>query len=395
LQLHRLRDGGVACQRPFTIQDAVNQVSQTGGTVCLGPGQYALRAPVQLTNVRSVRIRGQGPATVIAASGAAFVLRNCVAVGIESLAILSLGQQPAISVQTVFGMVLRQLVLAVLNTADTRGSAIALQGLAAASIAENAVFATVGILANDPTAPRAEGDDQAPFLLAAALAVDDNIFWCRQRAIALDGSVLHLLNTRIAGNDALACAQVALSALGMGLPGASIAVCRNSFSIPGSGIRCAVGGAWIGENKLVNTASARTDVSTGIALATGLDKSGLAQCQILANQIDGFGLAGIVIGAPVRDLIVKPLNIIEIAATASCRPTTPMPAPCRSRTTTCATSTPPRGGGGDRGGHRRDARRIGDHCRQHDPRAGVRRCIVFCGPASAFGVERARIPATR
>lgn len=295
----------------FTIQDAVNQVSQTGGTVCLGPGQYALRAPVQLTNARSIRIRGQGPATVIAASGGAFVLRNCVAVGIEDLAILSLGQQPAISVQTVFGMVLRQLVLAVLNTADTRGSAIALQGLVgAASIAENAIFASVGILANDPTAPRAEGDDQSPFLFAAALAVDDNILWCRQRAIALDGNVMHLLNTRIAGNDALTCTQVALSALGVGLPGASIAVCRNSLSIAGSGIRCAVGGAWIGENKLVNTASSRADLSTGIALATGLGKSGSAQCQILANQIDGFGLAGIVIGAPVRDLIIK-LNIIE------------------------------------------------------------------------------------
>jgi hypothetical protein len=295
----------------FTIQDAVNQASQTGGTVCVGPGQYALKAPVQLTGVRSVRIRGQGPATVIAASGGGFVLKNCFAVGIENLAILALGRQPAISVQTVFGVVLRQLVVAVLNTGDSLGSAIALQGLVgAASIAENAVFAPVGILANDPTAPRAEGDDPTAFLLAAALAVDDNIFWCRQRAIALDGSVMHLLNTRITGNDVLACTQVAVSALGMGLPGASMVVCRNSFSIAGSGIRCSVDGAWIGENKLVNTANAGVDLSTAIALATGLDKNGSDQCQILANQIDGFGLAGIVIGAPVRNLIIK-LNIIE------------------------------------------------------------------------------------
>lgn len=295
----------------FTIQDAVNQASQTGGTVCLGPGQYALQAPVQLTNLRSVRIRGQGPATVIAASSGGFVIRNCMAVGIENLAILTLGQQPGISVQTAFGVTLRQLVMAMFSTGDTLASAIALQGLiAGASIAENAIFGPVGILANDPTAPRPEGEEQPPFLLAAALAIDDNIFWCRQRAIALDGRVLHLLNTRITGNDAVTCTQVAVSALGMGLRGTSMAICRNSLSVTNSGIRCAVDGAWIGENKLLNTTNARTDLSTGISLVSGLDKNGSDQGQVLANQIAGFGLAGIAIAAPVRDLIIK-LNIIE------------------------------------------------------------------------------------
>jgi hypothetical protein len=289
----------------FTIQDAVYEASQTGGTVCIGPGQYPLRAPVRLIGVRSVRIRGQGPASVIvAAAGGAFLIKNCVGVGIENLAILSLGRQPAVSVQTAFGLVLRQLAMAVLD-----GSAVSLHGVvAAASIRENAIFASVGILANDPTAPRDKGDDPTPFLLAAALAVDDNFFWCRKQAIVLDGSVMHLLHTEITGNEALACAQIAVSATGMGLAGASIAICRNSFSIAGSGIRCAVDGVWISDNKLVNTAS--DDLAIAIALTAGLDKNGADQCQILANQISGFGLAGIVIAAPVRELIVK-LNIIE------------------------------------------------------------------------------------
>ncbi|MFO1161124.1 MAG: DUF6519 domain-containing protein [Reyranellaceae bacterium] len=295
----------------FTIQDAVSQVSQTGGTVCLGPGQYALAQPVQLNGTRAVTIRGQGPATLIAAAGGAFVLRNCIALGIEDLAILSLGRQPAISIQTALGVVLRHLVMAVLDTNDGRGSAIALQGVVAgASITENAIFATTAILANDPAVPRGDGDDQTVFLVAAALAICDNVLWCRQRAVALDGNVLHLLDTRITGNDAIVCAQIALSALGMGLTGTSITISRNNCFISGGGVRCAVDGAWIGENKLVNTAAARTDTTVGISLATGLDKSGSEQCQVLANQIEGFGLAGIVIGAPVRDLIVK-LNIIE------------------------------------------------------------------------------------
>jgi len=293
----------------FTIQDAVTQASQTGGVVCIGPGQYALREPVRLAGVRSVQVRGQGPATLIVASGGAFLIKNCAGVSIENLAILSLGGQPAVSVQTAFGLVLRQLAVAVLETANARGSAISLQGVvAAASIRECAVFASVGVLANDPTAPRDEGDDPTPFLLAAALAIDGNVLWCRQRAIAFDGAVMHLLNTTITDNDALACAQIAISATGMGLAGASMAICRNSFSIAGSGIRCAVDGAWIGDNKLVNIAG--KDLTIAVALTTGLDKNGADQCQILANQISGFGLAGVVIGAPVRDLIIK-LNIIE------------------------------------------------------------------------------------
>jgi Family of unknown function (DUF6519) len=293
----------------FTIQDAVNQVSQTGGIVCIGPGQFALREPVRLKGVRSIRIRGQGPASILVGAGSAFIIKNCAAVVIENLSVVSLGRQPAISVETVFGLALQQLVIAVLETNDSRGSAISLQGLVtAASIKENAILASVGILANDPTAPQDEGDDQTSFLLAAALAIDDNIYWCRKQAIVLDGNVLHLLNTRIAGNHVLTCTEVSVSALGMGLPGSSIAICRNAFSIAGGGIRCALDGAWIADNKLTNTTS--DDTAIGIALTTGLDRNGSDQCQLLANQISGFGLAGIVIGAPVRNLIVK-LNIIE------------------------------------------------------------------------------------
>ena len=64
-------------------------------------------------------------------------------------------------------------------------------------------------------------------------------------------------------------------------------------------------------NKIVESgqrANQRNDV--GIALRTGLDPTGADQCQILANQISGFGLAGIAIFFPARDLIVK-LNIVE------------------------------------------------------------------------------------
>ena len=298
----------------FTIQDAVNQVGNGGGTVCLGPGQYPLREPVRLVNARSLRIRGQGPGTVLlSGGGGAIALQTCVAVAIENLAILSLGKQSAITVNTALGLSLRQLVLALPGTGAT-ASAISLQGVVlGASIRENLIVAPVAILANDPAAvPPVGADAGVAFLLTGALTIQDNLLSCQNQAIMLTGTVLHLLSTRITGNEILGCADVAISALGLGAAGSSMSISRNSLGITGNGIRCGVNGVLIEGNKLVNSAvdGFKPRTGTGIALAAGLGKNGTDQCQILANQLSGFATAGIAIGAPVRDLIVK-LNIIE------------------------------------------------------------------------------------
>ena len=293
----------------FTIQDAVNQVAQTGGTVCLGVGQYALAAPVQVVGARAVRIAGQGAATLIATAGTAFALRNGVAIGIERLAILSLGRQPAIAVDTAIGLTLRQLVIAVLETNDGRAAAIALSGVVAfAVIEQNGILASTGILANDPTAPVQAppgANVSPPFLLAASLRIRDNALWCRRQGIVLDGRVIHLLETQLDGNDGIGCSVVGISALGAGLPGATVAIDRNTLSLTGAGIRCALRSAAITGNVVVSTATGDAARTAGIALPPGLDRGGIDLAQLLANQVSGFGLAGIVIGTPVRDLLVK------------------------------------------------------------------------------------------
>ncbi|MGZ8388743.1 MAG: right-handed parallel beta-helix repeat-containing protein, partial [Rhodoplanes sp.] len=298
----------------FTIQDAVNQVRETGGTVCLGPGQYAVAEPVRMVGARSVRIRGQGPGTIVAGPGGVFALQDCFAVAIENLAIISLGREAAVSIRTAIGLSLRQLVIAVPG-ADAKGSAIALQGVvAAARISENAIFARLGIVANDPAAvPPAGEDESEPSLLASALAIEDNVLFCEREAVALNGPVLHVLNTSVIRNEVLGCAEVAISALGLGTPASSIAISANSFAITGHGIRCGLGGAWIEGNKIVNSPTGRRDPkegTIGIAMVAGLDRNGADQRQILSNQLSGFASAGIEIDTPVRELIVK-LNIIE------------------------------------------------------------------------------------
>ena len=104
--------------------------------------------------------------------------------------------QPAISVETAIGLGLRELVIAVLDTNDGRASAISLARRGGgASISENAIFASTGILANDPAAAPGKATGQR-FLLTAALGIEDNIFWCSRQAITLDGKVMHFLDTQ-------------------------------------------------------------------------------------------------------------------------------------------------------------------------------------------------------
>lgn len=289
----------------LTIQDAVDAVRETGGTVCIGPGQYALAEPVRLDGVRAVRIRGQGPATLIATPGGAFALRDCEAVAIEDLAVLSLADLPAIGVETALGLTLRRLLLFVAPDRDRRSAAISLGGVVAgATIAENAILAETGILANDPSLPR---EDES-FLLTAGLRIVDNALWCSRMAIALDEGAYRLLDTRIAGNDVLACAENAISATGFGLPGSALTVSRNPLAVAGPGLRLSGEGLLVEGNQLVRRGE--EGAPDGIVLVPGAGRIGAARAQILSNQIVGFGGTGILVDGPVRDLIVK-LNILE------------------------------------------------------------------------------------
>ena len=99
---------------------------------------------------------------------------------------MSLGKQATVSVRTAIGLILRRLAIAVVSE-DAIGSAVALTGVvAAATIHESAVFAKVGIMANDPAAaPPFDEDTGEPFLLAAALSIEENVLFCARQAVAV------------------------------------------------------------------------------------------------------------------------------------------------------------------------------------------------------------------
>jgi hypothetical protein len=289
----------------LTIQAAVQRVQETGGTICLHTGTYALRVPVRIAGARSLRIKGQGPATVILAPAGAFSVESSIGIVIEDLAVIALGVQPAIAVRTAAGLTLQELVLVAVGNADGQGAGIALSGVVAGlAIRDNLIVAPEGIRALD-------SDGKLPFLITAAIGIDTNILWCQRQAIDFAGTVAHLLGSRICDNEVLTCQDAGISVLGVAAPGASMRIAGNSMSVNGPAIRCGVNGALIEDNKISGAAQGdRQPTGSAISLIAGLDTSGSDQCQVLANQINGFPGSGILINAPIADLIVK-LNIIE------------------------------------------------------------------------------------
>ena len=290
----------------LTIEAAIQRVRETGGTVCLKAGQYSLRDPIRVTGARSVRIKGQGIATVLVAPGCVFSIENSFSVAVENLAMISTGKQPAISVRSGLSIALHDIMIVVANI-DAPAAAIALSGaITGLTIRDNFFAAPIGIRALDPTAP--EG---LKVLMATALRIENNLFSCQRQALDFSGTVYHLLGTEIRGNDIWGCRDAAVSMLGSGLIGSSTHIENNTLSVNGPGIQCSLNFAWIEGNRVTGTVQGdQQPRGAGIALVIGFDPTGSDQCQVLANQVSDYPDAGILITSPVQDLICK-LNIIE------------------------------------------------------------------------------------
>jgi hypothetical protein len=292
----------------LTLQQAVDRLQDSGGTICLHTGQYTLAGPVRIVGVTSLRIHGQGPSTLLLAPAGAFSVQQSLAVAIEDLSIVSLGQRAAIGISSALGLALRELVIAVFGNTDQRGAGIALSGLVAgAQISRNLLIAPDGIRALDTAA--AEGS--ADFLITAGLDIADNVLACSGSGVTLAGPVAHLGATHIGGNQLTGCRNGALALLGAALPGAAVRIADNTLTVNGPGIACGVDGAWIESNKITATVDGETQaIGSGITLLAGLDVNGSDQAQVLSNQIAGYPVAAVLVGGPCKTLLVAH-NLIE------------------------------------------------------------------------------------
>lgn len=189
----------------FTIQQAVAELGDTGGTVCLGPGVFTLGAtPVVIEDRSSIRLKGHGPATVLVYTGFGGAIRVIESDQIEIIDLaVFLGGDPNPDADPSAAFHLRncQQIGLQRNTAfmimqeNWRGFGVALDGThAGLNIADNLLFAAtaIGALANP------DGGEPGYCALQDLLIQGNTLIG--DRGVSLDGLVMHMAVTRIVLN---------------------------------------------------------------------------------------------------------------------------------------------------------------------------------------------------
>lgn len=277
------------------VQAAIDQVKATGGTVCLGPGVYDLGDGVTVDEARSLRIRGQGPATLLVARGTALTVTRSMAVTIENLAIVSGAAAPAaVLLRSVAAASLQDLAVLSYDSDDAGGSAVELAGVGVlVALRRNVLVARTGVDAG-------AGDKIG--LFAAGLRVEDNVIAADERGVDLGGLAAYLYACRITGNDVLGGRSGAVLATGAVSPGGTLEVVGNRISTDGAGI--VVGADATVDSNAVNRRSddAGTD---GIVVAAGGVTAAPGDVRITGNRIHERSGTGIALRTRVRTFMVK------------------------------------------------------------------------------------------
>jgi hypothetical protein len=330
----------------LTIQQAVDTVAKSGGTVCLGPGIFSLTVPLQLNNLGHqsgpVTIRGQGGATILvfAGDGPAIIANSSSKLRIEDLTLLTTSQGPttagplAIGIWMTNGLdttIERCGILAAAFTDNCVAVGILLQTCAGTTIRQCAIGGLVptpqleaiqgsirkvlGIDAAPPPPPPPlppplpPPPGAAPDVIRAAVAM------------MLDGV---LQNTLIRDNEFIADVGIASASL-FGIKGALGSTALSDLEVADNLLRCNSIGALpaIGESpsSFGGQIKIRGNRATGcnfLAIGLGGLSTPNTSINIADNYLDvsGIGIVCAADGAQITD------NVIT-AATAPASPATP------------------------------------------------------------------------
>jgi len=309
-------------QGTLTIQQALDQVRETGGTVCLGAGIYDVgESPVRVEGARSVRLKGQGWKTVLAhvGPGPAVIIDGAFGFTMEDLSVLSARGGAGVADVALTNSALASIDRCFFfqaGSADRPKPAVGLGGfLVNTEVRSCAFFSGVGIgnLAGARVDAIAVLPAQQLPLATLGLVCRDNTFVCSQRAVSLGQFTLHLGQTRVEGNfvsGARAGGVVMTGAvLARAFGGSSLAVAGNSLRVEGDGIVVGTDDADIADND-IGPVSGRAGGGDGIAIDRGLAQAEVDRCRIIGNRVLGLKGDGIAIRVPLGSAMIKQ-NVIE------------------------------------------------------------------------------------
>ena len=297
----------------YTLQKAVDDVSTTGGTVCLAPGAYALTAPVTIASTAALRIVGQGGATVLTTQAGAFVITGGGDIRLESFQITG-GQGLAangassirVSQTQTSNLTIDRLGFTLTPTSGT-GAAINFGSLPInATVQDSSIVVPSGIVYLPPAQGGASG--------AVVLVVQDNLFETTLDAVTISGQTATTILLQISRNRITECALWAICLQFPGVPASSVKIEANSIATLGDGILAGAMGVRVLDND-VGFFGPLPVAQDGIVLWS-LYTTGplLADCEIVGNRVAGFPAAGIAIRSPVNRAMIKQNQINTVGA---------------------------------------------------------------------------------
>jgi Family of unknown function (DUF6519) len=290
-------------QGTLTIQQAVNQLLKTGGTVCLGPGIFNLmEKPVQLTGAFAVRIRGQGAATILIQPRAnpAFIINQAQWCTIDYLTIHTIAAAtiaPAIQLTNSVGATIERLIIAPPAEGNGPLAGISLEAgfLLVTRIRDNFIRAQSGVIF-----PLKAGDDSGALLLGS-FDCERNTMQCSDTGIRLDGSSFYTSDTVLARNFIFGTTVAGISATGFAFP--ELEINGNTLTPQkGDGIVVGTGGVRISENRIINL---NVDTQNGIRLVHGLVALAVAPIVVKGNRLQGLRGDGLSIETALISAVVQ------------------------------------------------------------------------------------------
>ncbi|MCK9495165.1 MAG: right-handed parallel beta-helix repeat-containing protein [Dehalococcoidia bacterium] len=296
---------------PNIIQEAVDTLQETGGTICLGRGIFMLgERRVTVEGARSITIRGQGTATQVVGWGTLFEVRSSFLITITDMQMTQLQEvnRPIITLDQVLYGNYQRLVLARPSAGgdETNAPAIGLSRIVwYVDIKENIITAPVGLA-------MWLGGQEAQYLLVEGFQVDDNILMTTERGIHLEGAVLFGGDVRVARNRVSGATVAGVTVIGASAPTARVEVSDNVIHGPGTGIIAGVNGLRIDRNELWAPQSAdgqRIGVS-GIILEPGYDGAPIGPTSITGNRIralegPAIGVNTMLTSADIQDNVIQ------------------------------------------------------------------------------------------
>ncbi|KAF5409207.1 MAG: Right handed beta helix region [Candidatus Udaeobacter sp.] len=279
-------------QGAFTIQQAVNQLLKSGGTICLGPGVFNLvEKPVQLTGAFGVRIRGQGAATVIIAprANAAFIIQQTQWCTLDYLTIHTIAgttSGPGIRLSNSIGTTVERVIIGPPGEGNGPAAGLLLEAgfLLLTKIRDNFFRAQSGVT----FAPK--GNDDGALLLGSFYC-ERNLLQCNKSGIQLAGSSYYTSDTVVARNFIFGTGVAGISITGFALP--ELEITGNTITPEkGDGIVVGTGGVRIADNRVANVGA---DPQNGIRLVTGLLALALTPIVVSGNRLQGLRANGIAI----------------------------------------------------------------------------------------------------